>query len=77
MAKYKVSVNHETCIACTVCYSLCPDVFEANDEGKSIIVADYRTDAENIGIIEDTLFECAEEGKDNCPTDSISVEQIE
>lgn len=76
MAKYKVSINHDTCIACTVCYSLCPDVFEGNDEGKSVVVEEFRSGAENVGEIDESLLECATEGKDNCPTESISIEPI-
>ena len=76
MAKYKVSVNQDTCIACTVCYNLCPDVFTANDDGKSIIVEEFRTEAINIGEIDESLYDCAVEARDSCPTDSISVEEI-
>ncbi len=75
MAKYKVTINHDTCIACTVCYSLCPDVFESNDEGKSIIVEEFRTGYDTIGEIDDALYDCAMEAKNSCPTDSINVEE--
>ncbi len=75
MAKYKVTINHDTCIACTVCYSLCPDVFDSNDEGKSIIVENLRTESETMGEIDDSLYDCALEAKNSCPTDSINVEE--
>ena len=31
----KVKVNKDACIGCGACASICPDVFELNDEGLS------------------------------------------
>jgi len=76
MPRAKVSINHETCIACAACYNICPDVYAANDEGKSILVEEFRTEAENVGEIPEDLYDCAIEGRDSCPTDSITVEEL-
>lgn len=80
MAKYKVAVNKETCIACGVCYSLCPQVFEAGEGGKSVIVAQYRTSddpSKSEGVIEEDLYDCVETARTSCPTASITVEKTE
>ena len=39
----KVTIDHESCIACGVCASVAPEIFEANEEGKSILVEKFRT----------------------------------
>ncbi|HDN75941.1 MAG TPA: ferredoxin [Acidilobales archaeon] len=80
MVKYKVTVNKETCIACGVCYSLCPKVFEAGEDGKSTIVPQFRTvddPTKSEGIIDESLYSDVVSAKDSCPTGSISVEKVE
>ncbi|MEM2238727.1 MAG: ferredoxin [Candidatus Bathyarchaeia archaeon] len=34
----KVKVDRDACIGCGLCASLCPEVFELDDEGKSRVV---------------------------------------
>ncbi|MCD6477703.1 MAG: ferredoxin [Candidatus Aenigmarchaeota archaeon] len=58
----KVSVDKETCIGCGVCVSLCPDVFEIGDDGKSHVK------------VKETNNKCVIEARDSCPTGSIKVE---
>ena len=36
----KAKVDQETCIGCGVCPSVCPEVFEMKDDGKSHVIAD-------------------------------------
>ncbi|HDD60768.1 ferredoxin [Thermoplasmatales archaeon ex4484_36] len=60
----KVVVNKDTCIACGVCISLCPEVFEADDEGKSQVIDGADLNAP-----------CIQEAVDSCPTGSITVEE--
>ena len=36
----KAIVDQEGCIACTLCISVCPEVFGMNAEGKSQVIAD-------------------------------------
>ena len=57
----KVSVNKETCIGCGVCASICPDVFEMDEEGKAK------------ALVEETDLECAKEAAESCPTGSITI----
>lgn len=37
MAK-KITVDQELCIGCGVCMSLCPDVFELQNNGKAEVI---------------------------------------
>ena len=34
-----VKVDAEKCIGCGACVSFCPDVFEMNDDGKAVVIA--------------------------------------
>jgi ferredoxin len=56
---YKVN---EQCIGCGACTSICPEVFQLNDEGV----------AENIiGDVPDELKDSAQEAADCCPVNAI------
>ena len=55
----KVSVDKEKCIGCGACVSVCPDVFEMGDEGKS--------EAKK----KECDLDCCKEAKDICPVDAI------
>lgn len=60
----KAIVDPELCIGCGMCESICPEVFEMNDEGIAVAIADVTEDVE----------ESANEAKDACPTEAISIE---
>jgi len=65
-----------SCIACGVCYALCEEVYETDDEGKSRIVDRFlkeQTEDFSIGEIDDSLKDCAQEGADSCPVDAIEI----
>jgi len=65
---WKVRVDQEFCIGDAICASLCPDVFEMNDEGKSVPIVE---------IIEDeNLYNCAKEAMEACPVGAISIEEV-
>lgn len=55
-----VAVNHDTCIGCGACASLCPKGFKMNENGKSDPVSQDDTD-------------CAKKAAENCPVQAITV----
>ncbi|HBD64359.1 MAG TPA: ferredoxin [Clostridiales bacterium] len=61
----KAIVDRDACISCGLCESVCPDVFELDDEGISVVIQDP-VDEEN--------EDCAREAEDGCPTDAIHLE---
>lgn len=72
MPAFKVTVNKETCIGCSVCAQICPtDVFEikmVKDGEYFRLVSEVVNEGACIGCMA-----CVE----NCPTDSIRVEKAE
>ena len=61
MAK-KITVNQELCVGCGVCVSLCPDVFELQDDGKAKVVNT------------DNYKNCdCEESESSCPVGAIKI----
>ncbi len=71
----KVRVNKDECIGCTVCATLCPDVFVMGDDGKSEIVEQFRTTSPAEGEIPENLLDCAKTAADQCPAQAITVEE--
>ncbi|RLF90612.1 ferredoxin [Thermococci archaeon] len=70
----KVTIDHESCIACGVCASVAPEIFEANEEGKSILVEKFRTSSPTEGEIPDDMKDMAETAASSCPVGAIKVE---
>lgn len=62
----KAIVNKDECIACGLCVSICPEVFEFEADGKAGVVIDEVPKESTDGAIE------AQEG---CPTSAISVNE--
>ncbi|MEG0772423.1 ferredoxin [Clostridium sp.] len=61
----KARIEKDDCISCGLCPSLCPEVFEFEDDGKAGVVVD-EVPSEN----EDSAKEAAE----SCPTSAIIIE---
>lgn len=62
----KATVDRDDCIACGLCSSICPEVFEPDEDDIAVVIADP--------IPEDAL-EDAQEAEESCPTDAISIEE--
>lgn len=62
----KLIVDQNLCIACGACISICPDVFDWNDDGKSDAIK---------GEIEEDLEDDAMEALESCPTEAIKEEE--
>ena len=60
----KAYVDKDTCISCGLCPSICPEVFEMEDDGKAGVIVDE--------VPEDSV-ESAKEAEDSCPTEAIKV----
>ena len=71
MAKYS-KVAKDECIACGVCGSVAPDIFDYDDEGYSENI--YEGDA-NTGTVEisEELQEGLADAAESCPTEAIKV----
>lgn len=60
----KAEVSRDDCIGCELCVTICPEVFEMDDEEIAIVIADP--------IPSENESE-AKEAEDSCPTDAISI----
>lgn len=61
----KAIVDRDACISCGLCVSVCPEVFEFDDEDISTVIQDP---------VETENEDCAREAEDGCPTDAIHLE---
>ncbi len=62
----KAFVDPDTCIGCGICVSICPEVYEMNDDLKSQALE---------GDLPVDLEEGAMEGANSCPVDAIHTEE--
>ena len=58
----KVKVNQGNCIGCGACESICPEVFQLNDDGLSTVIT------EDFSNVDEASLTDAVEG---CPTGAI------
>lgn len=77
----KVIINHNTCIACGLCFTdNCPDVFEEGKDGNSQLKIQFRKDVGEPSIaiayqgeIPATRLACAQKAEEDCPVSAIAV----
>ena len=80
MVKYRVIIDKDACIGDGICISICPEVFEFDDEGKARIVKKYREEGkEYTGLIEATedLENSLTQAEAMCPTQAIKLFKLE
>ena len=59
----KVTINQGNCIGCGACESICPEIFQINDEGLSSIIGSEEDFQNHEDEIRDAV--------DSCPTGAI------
>lgn len=62
----KAYVDQEGCISCGLCVSVCPEVFQFNDDDKSEAFVDE---------IPSDAVDSAKEARDGCPVSVIDIEE--
>ena len=62
----KPVVDKDTCIACGLCPSICPECFDMEDDVKAGAIVDE---------VPDSSIDSAKEAEDSCPVDAISIEE--
>ena len=62
----RITFNREACQGHGRCYSLAPDVFDADDEGYAVLLVD--------GDVPPELEAAARLAADNCPEFAITIE---
>lgn len=60
----KANVDKDTCIGCGLCPSVCPEVFDMEDDGKAGVVVDS---------VPAGAEDSAKEAESSCPVNAISV----
>lgn len=58
-------VDRDACIGCGICESVCPEVFQMDNEGKAKVI---------VGEISAQAQACTNEAAGSCPVAAISVE---
>lgn len=62
----KANVDKDTCIACGLCPSICPECFDMEDDGKAGVIVDKVPDGHEGE---------AQEAAESCPVNAISTEE--
>lgn len=70
----KIVIDRENCIGCGACETVCPEVFELAEDGKSSITEKYRRSDLGQGKVKEGMASCVESAKDSCPVEVISME---
>jgi ferredoxin len=76
MARIRIRIDRDECIACGACWDVCPEVFEEDpDDGLTQVVEKYRIDGDPArGEVPEELEECVQSAADDCPVEIIHVE---
>ena len=61
----KATVDRHTCIGCGICESLCPEVFELDEDVISTVIVE---------VIPQQFEICTKEAEEECPVSAITTE---
>lgn len=61
----KAHVDKDTCIGCGLCPSVCPAVFDMDDDGKAESIVDEVPSGEE---------DSSKEAEDSCPVNAIAIQ---
>lgn len=61
----KAKVDKDTCIGCGLCPSICPEVFEMDDDGKAVA---------KVEDVPDSNVDEAKDAESSCPVSAIIVD---
>lgn len=61
----KAKIDRDGCIACGLCPSICPEVFQMADDGLAEVIVD---------VVPSNVEKEAEEARFSCPVSVISLE---
>lgn len=75
--KYRIKVDKDECLEDAVCFSMDPDHFEEDDNGKAQVVGGSMQGDISIGEFNDDGYEDAKEAADLCPAEAITVEKLD
>jgi ferredoxin len=70
--KYKIEIDRDECIACGMCYTIDPEHFEGDPEGKSKVIGGV-SNSKSTGTFDDTKNEDAKTAASTCPVGVIAV----
>ncbi|MBI4652710.1 ferredoxin [Candidatus Kuenenbacteria bacterium] len=71
---YKIIHDREKCIGCGACAALCPDYWEMNDDGKSLLKGAKKNKETGSDELEVEKLKCNENIEDSCPVQCIRIE---
>jgi ferredoxin len=74
--KYRIKVDKDACIADGICFSMDPDHYEEDDEGKANVVGGSVDGDNSVGEFDDDGFEDAQEAAESCPVSAITIEKL-
>ena len=66
----KVILEKTKCISCGTCIALCPDIFEAEEDGKSHLKGCKTAEQEEL---ETGTLDCVKDAADACPVQCIII----
>ncbi len=76
MKKFKVVLNKDTCIACGVCPSIAPQIFEMGKVKANLVGMEDKAEGIQERELKPDEVVYARNASEACPTASIKVEEI-